>query len=85
MFKSAEIGLADIHKFFSKVIEEVDTQGKAELSGLVADVKAAIEQAKVDVLNQVANASPDIQAAVQKTLGAIEQAVLAAIAARLGV
>lgn len=84
MFKTAEIGLADIHKFFSKVIEEVDTAGKAELQGLVADVKAAIEQAKVDALKQVANASPDIQAAVQRALGAIEQAILAAIVARLG-
>jgi hypothetical protein len=85
MFHAADLALSDIHAFFSKVIEEVDTKGQAELAAVVASVKAAIEQAKVDVLGQVANASPDIQAAVQKALGAIEQAVLAAIAARLGV
>lgn len=84
MFKTADIALSDIHKFFSGVIEEIDTQGKADIQGLAADVKAAVEQAKIDALKAVTGASPDIQAAVQKSIGAIEQAVLAAIVARLG-
>lgn len=83
MFHGAEIALSDIHKFFTTVIDEVETKGQAELKALSADIQTAIANAKTEALQEVATAAPDIQAAVQKALGVLEQAVLAAITARL--
>lgn len=83
MFHDAEVAYSDIHGFFKKVIEEVETKGEAGLQALSADIQTAISDAKAEALKEVAGNAPDIQAAVQKALSLLEQAVLAAITARL--
>lgn len=84
MFHTAEVAFSDIHGFFKKVIDEVETKGQAELKTLSADIQTAINDTKVEVLKEVATSAPDIQAAVQKGLNLLEQAVLAAITAHIG-
>lgn len=83
MFHNAEIALSDIHRFFSTIIDEVETKGETELKALSADIQTSIANAKTEALKEVATSAPDIQAAVQKALGVLEQAVLAAITVHL--
>lgn len=71
---------SDIHTFFKKVIEEIETKGKADLDALSADVKTTFESEKNTILAQIAQSSPDIQAAVKQTLVMLEQALVAALA-----
>lgn len=70
-----------VHAFFSHVVEEVDAQGKKELSALAAETKVAIDKAKVEALKAEAAAAPDIQAAVQNAFALAEQYMLQALAA----
>lgn len=82
---------AEIHAYTEKVIAEIEAKGKADLDAMTGDlqklsgaVQSAITEAKTIALAEVAQYAPDVQAAVQKALGEIEQAVLAAIVARIG-
>lgn len=81
----------EIHDYYEKVKTEIEAAAKAELDSLTGDiqklsesVQTAITAAKTVALQEVAQYAPDVQAAVQKALGEIEQAVLAAIVARIG-
>lgn len=71
----------DVHDFFEEIIEKVDTAGKEELATVAADVKAGLAQVETQALKDVANAAPDIQAAVQNVLKLAETALIAALAA----
>jgi BMFP domain-containing protein YqiC len=81
----------EIEDYYTKIRAEIEAKAKADLDALTgdvqklsADVQTAINQAKAEVLKEAAQYAPDVQAAVQKAIADIEQAVLAAIVARLG-
>ncbi len=81
----------EIHDYYEKVKTEIEDKAKADLDAMTGDlqklsgaVQSAITEAKTVTLQEVAAYAPDVQAAVQKAIGEIEQAVLAAIVARIG-
>lgn len=74
---------AEIHDYFEKVKEELETRFDSDRKALVADIRTSVTQAKAAALQEVAALSPDVQAAVQKAINELEQAVLAAIAAHV--
>lgn len=76
------VKLSEIHEFFSTVITEIKTDGKADLEAFATDARNTFQSEKNTILTQIANSAPDVQAAVKQTLAMLEQALEAAIAAR---
>lgn len=74
---------AEIEQFYRNVRNEVESKFDADKKVLVNDIKVAVADTKVVALQEVAALAPDVQAAVQKAINELEQAVLAAITAHL--
>jgi hypothetical protein len=58
---------SEIHKFFSNVIEEIDTKGKADLDAVLktvaADIRTGFKAQEPAIINQIATGSAGQDAA----------------------
>lgn len=86
-----DISFSAIHSYYERVKTEIEDKAKAALDAASGDlsklsevVQTAVTEAKAAALQEVAAVAPDIQVAVEKALAQVEQAILAAIASRLG-
>jgi hypothetical protein len=69
---------SEIHSFFSKVIEEVDTKGKADMDALLktvaSDIRTGFKAQEAAIVNQIAtgSAGQDVKVIAQDVLSLAE-------------